>query len=165
MIQIKRFKLFSALILLVISLTLISCNSQKNVEAYAVVHYESIFTSKTGKIIFGQEYLSDYNKATVYHYDSRKKKTQVQPSKTGNMINNPNANWDKVESFEIIEENFVYIKDGLKYKKINDDKINIYKITKHFDYGTMIQITEIFVIKVEDIKAFDFNYKIEGFND
>lgn len=48
-----------------------------------------------------------------------------------------------------------------RYHKINEEKINVYKISKFQDYGSITIIDELFLIKVSDITAFDFTYGLE----
>lgn len=152
--------------LLILSIILASCNEKtEDIEAYAVVHYESnLMGGSTGRILFGTQFNMSYKKSTVYHINEKKKVKQIQPTKSGNVIFNNNAPWDKIDEFENIGSETVYfISDDLmnRYHKINEEQINIYKVTKIQDYGSVKWIDEIFLIKVSDIEAFDFIYKLE----
>ncbi|MBG0762777.1 hypothetical protein IY230_04035 [Acholeplasma laidlawii] len=91
---------------------------------------------------------------------------QILPTRSDNYLFNINAPWEDLGKFEIIGTNIVYyIDDDIldRYHKINGDEINIYKITKIHDYGSVTMIDEMFLIKVSYITAFDFVYEIEDF--
>lgn len=161
-------KAINYILIILASFFLVSCQkSSTNIEAYAVVHYETDFLSgTTGRIIFGERYNSNGKQSTVYHINEKKKLIQIQPKRIGNTIINYNASWVDLGKFETIGTDTVYYFDNdlmNRYKKINDEDINIYKITIIHELSSVIMINEIFVIKVNDITAFEFVYKIEDF--
>jgi hypothetical protein len=144
----------------VLSIVLLGCNqNEEEYKVYAVVHYESnLMGGTTDKIIFGTQYSLEGKKSTVYFYSEKKNAIQLQPTKLGNTIINVNASWSDIKSIESIGLKNVYYN---KHELINDSEIEVFKITRHQNYGTMIQIDEIYVINVEDITAFEFIYKID----
>ena len=120
----------------------------------------------TGKIIFGQKTNNDYQKSDVYHYNSKSNKYQLKPRKSGTVISNIDAPWKEAESFTLEEYFDVYYKAytdlfNPQYELINESKIQVFKITSHNRVLDSIYINEIYVIRVEDITAFEFNYEIE----
>ena len=149
----------------VLSIVLLGCNqNEEEYKVYAVVHYESnLMGGTTDKIIFGTQYSS--KKSTVYFYSEKKNAIQLQPTKLGNTISNVNASWSDIKSIESIGLKNVYYNSSVNYptkhELINDSEIEVFKITRHQNYGTWIQIDEIYVINVEDITAFEFIYKID----
>lgn len=143
----------------VLSIVLLGCSQKEEYKVYAVVHYESnLMGGTTDKIIFGTQYSLEGKKSTVYFYSEKKNAIQLQPTKLGNTIINVNASWSDIKSIESIGLKNVYYN---KHELINDSEIEVFKITRHQNYGTMIQIDEIYVINVEDITAFEFIYKID----
>ena len=144
----------------VLSIVLLGCNqNEEEYKVYAVVHYESnLMGGTTDKIIFGTQYSLEGKKSTVYFYSEKKNAIQLQPTKLGNTIINVNASWSDIKSIESIGLKNVYYN---KHELINDSEIEVFKITRHQNYGTMIQIDEIYVINVEDITAFEFVYKVD----
>lgn len=149
----------------VLSIVLLGCSQKEEYKVYAVVHYESNFMGgTTDKIIFGTQY-SYEKKSTVYFYSEKKNAIQLQPTKSGNTISNVNASWSDIKSIESIGLKNVYYKMYLnystKYELINDSEIEVFKITRHLNYGSMIEIDEFYVINVEDITAFEFVYKVD----
>ena len=151
----------------VLSIVLLGCNqNEEEYKVYAVVHYESnLMGGTTDKIIFGTQYSLEGKKSTVYFYSEKKNAIQLQPTKLGNTIINVNASWSDIKSIESIGLKNVYYNSSVNYptkhELINDSEIEVFKITRHQNYGTMIQIDEIYVINVEDITAFEFIYKID----
>ena len=151
----------------VLSIVLLGCNqNEEEYKVYAVVHYESnLMGGTTDKIIFGTQYSSEGKKSTVYFYSEKKNAIQLQPTKLGNIIINVNAPWSDIKSIESIGLKNVYYKSSVNYSTkhelINDSEIEVFKITRHQNYGSMIQIVEIYVINVEDITAFEFVYKVD----
>jgi hypothetical protein len=144
----------------VLSIVLLGCNqNEEEYKVYAVVHYESnLMGGTTDKIIFGTQYSLEGKKSTVYFYSEKKNAIQLQPTKLGNTIINVNASWSDIKSIESIGLKNVYYN---KHELINDSEIEVFKITRHQNYGSMIQIDEIYVINVEDITAFEFVYKVD----
>ncbi len=146
---------------------LFACNSSEtNNEVFAVVHYDnSMWSSTNGKIIFGTSSFS--SSKPVYFYNEKKNAIQLQPSKNGNIISNIDAEWEKIFSIESIGMQQVYFLNNVtsKYELINENEIEVYKITIHTEASSTIIINEIFVIRVEDISAFEFNYKVEELKD
>ena len=143
----------------VLSIVLLGCSQKEEYKVYAVVHYESnLMGGTTDKIIFGTQYSLEGKKSTVYFYSEKKNAIQLQPSKLGNTIINVNASWSDIKSIESIGLKNVYYN---KHELINDSEIEVFKITRHQNYGSMIQIDEIYVINVEDITAFEFVYKVD----
>ena len=144
----------------VLSIVLLGCNqNEEEYKVYAVVHYESnLMGGTTDKIILGK-------KSTVYFYSEKKNAIQLQPTKLGNTIINVNASWSDIKSIESIGLKNVYYNSSVNYSTkhelINDSEIEVFKITRHQNYGTWIQIDEIYVINVEDITAFEFVYKVD----
>lgn len=84
--------------LIVLSLVLVSCKTNDgDIEAYAVVHYESnLMGGTTGKVLFGPQFGMTYRDSTVYHINEKKKTKQIQPKKSGNIIFNNNAPWEEL---------------------------------------------------------------------
>ena len=159
----KRLLLIVAAIL---SIVLLACNQKEEYKVYAVVHYESNFIGgTTDKIIFGTQYSSEGKKSDVYFYSEKKKAIQLQPMKLGNTIINVNTPWSDIKSIESIGLKNVYYNTRVNYSSkhelINDSEIEVFKITIHQNYGSTIQIDEIYVINVEDITAFEFVYKVD----
>src|SRR5690554_3831103 len=148
------------IVAVVLSIALLGCNqNEEEYKVYAVVHYEwNLVGGTTDKIIFGTQYSSEGKKSTVYFYSEKKNAIQLQPTKLGNTIINVNASWSDIKSIESIGLKNVYYN---KHELINDSEIEVFKITRHQNYGTMIQIDEIYVINVEDITAFEFIYKVD----
>jgi len=160
-------KYFNIFLFILLSITLLGCNtSEMNNEVFAVVHYDnSMWSSNNGKIIFGTSSFS--NSSAVYFYNEKKNSIQLQPSKSGNIISNIDAEWQKIYSIESIGLQQVYYLNNStsKYELINEYEIEVYKITIHTEVFSTIIINEIFVIRVEDISAFEFNYEVEELKD
>lgn len=150
----------------ILSIVLLGCNQkEEEYKVYAVVHYESNYMGgTTDKIIFGTKYSSEEKKSTVYLYSEKKNAIQLQPSKLGNTIINVNTSWSDIKSIESIGFKKVYYKSNenyfTKHELINDSEIEVFKIIRHQNYGSTVQIDEIYVINVEDITAFEFVYKV-----
>jgi hypothetical protein len=150
----------------VLSIVLLGCSQKEEYKVYAVVHYESnLMGGTTDKIIFGTQYSLEGKKSTVYFYSEKKNAIQLQPTKLGNTIYNVNAPWSEIKSIESIGFKNVYYNSSenysTKHELINDSEIEVFKITRHQNYGSMIEIDEIYVINVEDITAFEFVYKVD----
>lgn len=96
--------------MILMSLFIISCqSSNENIEAYAVVHYESnLMGGTTGKVIFGQQYNIKGKQSTVYHINEKKQVMQIQPTRSDNYLFNNNAPWDDLGKFELIGTDTVY---------------------------------------------------------
>ena len=160
-------KYISMFLFILFSMILFGCNSSEmNNEVFAVVQYDnSLWSSNNGKIIFGTSSFS--NSSAVYFYNEKKNSIQLQPSKSGNIISNIDAEWQKIYSIESIGLQQVYYLNNVtsKYELINENEIEVYKITIHTEVFSMIIIDEIFVIRVEDISAFEFNYEVEELKD
>ena len=160
-------KYISMFLFILFSMILFGCNSSEmNNEVFAVVQYDnSMWSSNNGKIIFGTSSFS--NSSAVYFYNEKKNSIQLQPSKSGNIISNIDAEWQKIYSIESIGLQQVYYLNNVtsKYELINENEIEVYKITIHTEVFSMIIIDEIFVIRVEDISAFEFNYEVEELKD
>lgn len=86
---------------------------------------------------------------------------------SGNVISNIDAKWQKIYSIESIGLQQVYYLNNStsKYELINEYEIEVYKITIHTEVFSTIIINEIFVIRVEDISGFEFNYEVEELKD
>lgn len=163
---IKKALVVLSLLLSVVFIT--GCNinnSSKNIIAFATVHYGSEYSVNKDKIIFGNNISSN---ASVYHYNQKKNTIQLQPTKTGNIINNIDRDWEDIKSIESIGHQEVYHEVPGKYYQtnyelINEKVIEVFKITQHITYAftSSIEIREIYVINVEDIEAFEFEYKIK----
>ena len=160
-------KYISMFLFILFSMILFGCNSSEmNNEVFAVVQYDnSLWSSNNGKIIFGTSSFS--NSSAVYFYNEKKNSIQLQPSKSGNIISNIDAEWQKIYSIESIGLQQVYYLNNVtsKYELINENEIEVYKITIHTEVFSTIIINEIFVIRVEDISAFEFNYEVEELKD
>lgn len=161
-------KILFVSILLLSVFVIVGCNtnnSSKNITVFATVHYGNSYSGNEDKIIFGNSYSSS---ASVYHYNQKKNTIQLQPSKIGSLITNIDREWKDIKSIESIGHLKVYydVQNNYypsKYELINEKEIEVFKITQHITYAftSMIEIREIYVINVEDIKAFEFDYKIE----
>lgn len=157
----------SIFLFILISILLLGCSSsEENYKVFAVVHYDnSMWSSTNGKIIFGTSPYS--NSSSVYFYNEKKNAIQLQPSKSGNIISNIDAEWEKIYSIESVGLQPVYYENNntSNYELINDNEIEVFKITIHREVFSTIIIDEIFVISVEDIEAFEFNYEVEELKD
>ena len=149
----------------VLSIALFGCNPKEEYEVYTVVHYE-----RNDKFYWGtgSSYMGRYS--TVYFYSKRENAIQLQPEKRSNSIINVNQPWRNIKSIEPTGLKDVYYNNHneyhydyrAEYELINDSEIEVFKITVHEnDDESTIRIVEFYVINVEDITAFEFDYKVD----
>ena|SRR5690554_289614 len=156
---------FRIMLLILVGFTLSSC-SKNNIKEFGVVIYQTnLMGELTGEIIFSNTNYPSSASTTVYHYNQRKKTLQLQPHRIGDTIFNVDAEWFKIDSIESQGiKNVLYYDEDLetknKFSSLNDEGIEVFKITYKTEFFNMININEIYVIDLTEITNIDYNYKV-----
>ncbi len=157
--------IYKIMLLILVGFTLSSC-SKDNIKEFGVVTYRTnLMGELTGEIIFSNTNYPSNISTTVYHYNQRKKTLQLQPHRIGDTIFNVDTEWFKIDSIESQGiKNVLYydeeIEGNNKFAPLNDEGVEVFKITYKTEFFNMINITEIFVIDLTEITNIDYNYKV-----